>query len=735
MWIELAQIIELGVSRPTIFRKISRGEWKAQDAAVGNLRRGRPSKEVLLSSLPDELQAAWARQNGADSADSADMDDVSGETEQKHEQKQEQLHTLLLRYPAVEREAFLAEAQRLAMIVESYMSIKPKQQRNSQTGKLEFVTAVRALCLKAACTDAAVLAREPHRAKSPAPHTLDGWARGYAKDGLLVFFRSAPAQVSTKDDRRRAEISSQAMQWINANWRNFRNPSHLHKALIKRARTNKWQIPSQAWTYRLWKTMPEIVRTVHIEGVKAYTSRQAPYVPRDASDVGALQILCGDHSLRDVTVRLPDGSLVRPWLTAWQDIRTGLIWGWTLGLVPSSHSAGLAYANGVRTFGAQPLARSVDDYSSYLYTDQGRDYKSQLWDGKTIAIHKHAMRIEGGLEVLRVQRRVGFCDETHLKHILARGYNGREKPIERTFKDLSDWEQNKFKEFCGRDAKNKPDEWVKRWHQHQRIAGAKGGKQRFDDSPFMLLEDYREHLAGWIAEYNEGEHTRMTLGGATIVPLDEYRRLYTTHFSISEEALSLLLMKAESRVIGKNGVSLFRRDWSFLHESMSAHKGETVEVRYDDGDYTRVWVVLPATASEPSRIVEASLVTRSGLLNPNKATLKTIAETAARERKLIRDFNFVTQSRLRGETVEDRVAAALEQCVEVEEMPQVAVAGGGSETARVHQMTRMDAPKIRAVRPRTLTASDAASITARADIFTETPCRGRVSEFDFEDED
>ncbi len=728
MYLQINQVAALGISKRWIEKKLASGEWQSRDSGQRG-RNGKPLREVLLASLPDELQAAWAREQGADG------DEVSDETGQEHEQKQEQLHTLLLRFESIEREAFLAEAQRLAMIVETYMAIKPKQQRHPQTGKLEFVAAVHALCLKAACTDALVIAREPHRAKSPAPHTLDGWARGYAKDGLLVFFRSAPAQTSTKDDRRRAEISSQAMQWINANWRNFRNPSHLHKALTKRARMNNWQIPSQAWTYRLWKTMPEIVRTVHIEGQKAYTGRLAPYVPRTVADVGALQVVCGDHSVRDVSVRLPDGSLVRPWFTAWQDIRTGLIWGWTLGLVPSSHSAGLAYADGVRTFGAQPLARPNDGYSSYIYTDQGKDYKSRNWDGKVIAVHEHAMRIEGGLEVLRVQRRVGFCDETNLKHILARGYNGREKPIERTFKDLSDWEQNKFKEFCGRDAKSKPDEWVKRWHQHQHIANAKGGKQRFDDSPFMPLEDYREHLAGWIAEYNASDHTRMTLGGATIVPLDEYRRLYTTHYSISDEALSLLLMKSETRVIGKNGVSLFRRDWSFLHESMSAHKGETVEVRYDDGDYTRVWVVLPATASEPSRIVEASLVTRSGLLNPNKTTLKTIAETAARERKLIRDFNFVTQSRLRGETVEDRVAAALEQSVEVEEIPQVAVANGGSEPARVHQLTRMDAPKIRAVPPRTLTASDAANISARTDIFSDAPKRGRVTQFDWEDED
>jgi hypothetical protein len=723
MWLTLNEVIELGASARRVQMKLASGEWESRETGRRG-RNGKPIREIALSSLPTKLQQLYAQRGAAvETKMTVEIEQPSVDDGTK------KLQAALVKFSLEEREALIAEARRLAEIVSRYEAINPRQQLNPATGEREFVPAVATLCEEARCTSPVILAREPSRGDARSPYTLDGWMRRMKTEGLLTFVRSAPSPKKKRDERdgRKALISPDAVEWVNSNWRNSPSPRQLYKKLKKKARQHNWRIPSESWIYRLYRDLPEPVRVAQFEGQKAYTSKHAPFVPRTVEDVEALQVVCGDHSQRDVTVLLRDGTIARPWLTLWQDIRTSLLWGWHLDLIPSSFTAGMAYADGVRNYGAQPLSRPDEQFYSHIYTDQGRDYKSKNWDGETIAVHQAAMRIEGGLEVLRVQRKVGFLEELDLKHILARGYNAREKPVERVHRDISDWEQNTFKtEFCGRDAKNKPDRWREAWAQHQRFA-----KGKRSESPFIALDDYREALAGFIHEYNTSEHERVTLNGAKVVPVEEYQRLYVEkygRFEIAEEALALLLMKAKRCRVGKNGVEPFRRGQAYLHESMSLWKGKDVEVRFTDNDYSRVWVVLP-----DAKICEAQLVSRSPFLNPNKQTMKMVAEAAAHERKVIREFNFITQSRIRGESVEDRVAALIgpEQVEAVAELGQFAV-GGSSAPARVQKMTRMDGRKLRAVSRPVVTTTEMASVEADETIF-ETPDRGRVSEFDFDE--
>jgi hypothetical protein len=753
IWVSVKELVEMGRGERKVQMKIASGEWVSRKRRQqGN--RGRPMSEVALSSLPDDLQRrylAFRRPEPSEAiTNQPDETEISDTPDLDSLKADHRLNEVLKQFSTTEREAFLDEARRRMGIVERYIALPSK--RWPVRGAYHFTPAVLSLCEETKCTNQVILDYYRSRqhairkgtglivARAITPRTLDNWSRRIKRDGLLTFL-PAPSAVRRSDDKRRAQVSREAEEWIYNNWRSCAHARDLFQKLQKQARKHGWKIPSQTWCYRKWKALPKIV-TVSRRSKKAYVDSLAPYYPRDYSDIDALQILVGDHSLRDVTVRLADGSLVRPWCSLWQCMRTGLIYGWHLDLTPSSRTIGLAYANGVKTFGAQPISRPDEDYYSYLYTDQGKDYKGHTIAGKQLTF-KRAAAIEGGLGFLAADRRVGLIDDLGLKQILARGYNAREKPVERTHRDMSGWEQSMFDaEYCGRDAKNKPDAWRDAWARHERLlkkVQRTGSTSLLDESPFIQIDDYRDALGGYFADYNRTAHERSTLLGAKVVPIEEYQRLYTTHYTISEHTLALLLMKAEQRLVRKNGVSLFQQGFSYLHPDLAYYKGQYVEVRFSEDDYSRVFIVPPPTEAIPNpKIIEAHLVTRGGVLHPNKQTLAMISHQRKHEEKIIREHSLLTHSMIRGESAEDRVAAQFEPEVEEAEVA-IAVGGGASGAgfsqppARVHLVGRLDRlSKGRgAIRP--VTVDQVANTQTDESIF-EAPASGGVRMWDDEEE-
>jgi hypothetical protein len=817
--VSLEDLVSLGRSRRKMLLKIQLKEWSGRTVRSGG--RGRPSMEVAFESLPEDLQRRWlqSRQRAEGAArelqtpdskfhtpDGDDLDALKGE---------HRLIRALQRFSPEEREAFLDEARRRMKIVEQYIALPQKRNRSqisdskfqnagqAETGaaglnqrreggsnpsprsSYEFTPEVIALCQEARCTNEIILnyykARqhsvrkntEPMIAREISPITLDNWSRRIKAEGLLMFLPPPPNRAERLKgdglDKRLADIPTAAVEWINRNYRSKPHARALYQDLKKAARKHGWKIPSESWVYRKWKQLPKIISDA-LRNKKAYVDKFAPYYPRDHRDVEALQILCGDHSERDVLVRLPDGSLARPWLTTWQCVRTGLIWGWYLDLTPSSRTIGLAYANGVRTFGAQPIARPDEGFYSYLYTDQGRDYKSHAITGKVLTF-KRAAAIEGGLAFLCDQRgtqaldannerHVGLIRELGLKWLEARGYNAREKPVERFHRDVSGWESKTFEvEYCGPNPTKRPDACRDAADRHNRLLKKiqrSGNSPLIDESPFMTLEDYREALAGYIAEYNSDVHERTTLGGAKVVPIEEYQRLYTTRYEISENTLALVLMKAEKRIPRKNGVSI--NGFEYLHTQLAYYKGLEVEVRYSDDDYKHVFIVPPPTDAIPHPdIIEAEAVIRGGVLNPNRETQKQIARQTKFEAKVRRDHELITQSMIRGESVQDRVAAQIEPEEEVE--VRIAVSGGDGRgrvcesphaspdlappfggPARVHQLTRLDRKRVGRAAIRPVTVNQVAEMEVDEDLFDageifEQGEKGKVMMWEPEEDD
>jgi transposase InsO family protein len=716
MYLTIDQLSLLGISKTTAVRKLNTGEWKSHDAEEGS--GNKRNRKILVSSLPVEVQINWAKQlfiseSSEQSASTAqEVSDGVADTVKD-------LSAALLRLPRAEQINWIKEALRLAQVIQRYAGIKQKRQRSRETGKTEFVPEVLDLCLEAICKDQVILAREPHRAYVPSPYTLDGWCRSYKALGLLTFIRSCKSRSSRvgKTDNRLVALQPAAVEWINSNWNKSTGPRHFFNAFQEKAKLKHWNIPSESWFFRLWEHVPEVVKVLKLKGHNAYESKLAPYVPRDYSDLQALQVLAGDHSERDITVSLPDGTIGRPWLTIWYDLLTALIWGWHLSLVPSSYTAGLAYADGVKNFGAQPFSRPEDGFYSYIYTDRGRDYRSHRWDGQIITVHKEAMCPEGGFKALLVQQRVGIVEELSLKHLTTRGHNPRENPVERIHGIISEWERNTFKAYCGRNPASRPEQWHKLLLQQKRFE-----KGKRDSSPFPSLDEYREKLAEFITCFNTSPHVRTTLGGIKVVPLEAFNRLYTTHYKIDPKALAILLMKPATQKIKRNGVQLFQKNWFYLHESMLEYIGAEIEIRYSDGDYNSVFVILPN-----GQVCEAERITPSSIIHPNAHTQKVIAKARTHEKRIAEEFHFIAQSKLRGETTEDRVAKELNTIDPFEEEEEEKV-----QTASVHMFTRASRRNLRQVSGKEVTVADVRNAEAEPPLFI-APISDHISEFDSDD--
>jgi hypothetical protein len=299
--ITVNQILDLGIARSTVNQNINKRKWKTLGKKMG--RYADDDCQALLSSLPFAIQMKWLQLSSQ-----TDPDQRTSELEAignlPVSSADEELECVLRRYSHQERLAFCEEACRLFDLISRYDAIKPKRELDPESATYVYVSAVLQLCDEAVCTSPIILKTEPHRVNPPSPHTLRRWSQKCRKEGVLAFFRVLPQSAPDINDQRRAVISIDAIYWINDNWKRFRGARALYTEVKRISESKGWIIPSESWFYRAWNQIPKIVQTYLFKGEAAYISKYAPFVPRDLSNLEALQVLCGDHSEREVIVLL-----------------------------------------------------------------------------------------------------------------------------------------------------------------------------------------------------------------------------------------------------------------------------------------------------------------------------------------------------------------------------------------------------------------------------------------------
>ncbi len=129
---------------------------------------------------------------------------------------------------------------------------------------------------------------------------------------------------------------------------------------------------------RIIKTIPPAVRVLGREGAQAFQNRYGIYIPRSYADLRNREIFCGDHHEFDLFVHTRSGRLIRPWISAWLDLKTEVLTGWFISERPSSRTIALSFRHAVL-----PKDDGIMGLPESLYVDNGKDFRSRYLEGHT----------------------------------------------------------------------------------------------------------------------------------------------------------------------------------------------------------------------------------------------------------------------------------------------------------------------------------------------------------------
>ncbi len=345
---------------------------------------------------------------------------------------------------------------------------------------------------------------------------------------------------------------------IKACWRNV--------CYVNKDEQRGWKIPSLPFMYKFVRNrIPLPVQVLHREGLTAYEAKCAPYTEIDPDSIQPGQVWVGDHSQLNCWIR-HRGRWIRPWITAWQDMRSRAIVGFDISASPNQTTILLAMKRAIEKYGPPDCVK----------IDNGRDYDSECWTGTTKA-RRRALK-KGYIDEQMV---AGIYAMMDIKVSFAIPYNPKAKRIERWFDTLDCQFTKTISTYCGKDSDRKPDDLNDLLKSGKAIANA------------YYLETFAQKAGQYIKAYNNSAHTGRGMDNRSpsqVLASRQSRR-------VMAEGILDLLLRVWSRelVVGKNGVR-FRGLWYGQTDiELLMHQGQKVRVTYDPDDLRKVYIYDSAT--------------------------------------------------------------------------------------------------------------------------------------------
>lgn len=330
----------------------------------------------------------------------------------------------------------------------------------------------------------------------------------------------------------------------------------------------------KAFEYRYKRDIPEVQRYMARYGESAFNRRYGYSITRDLCSLTAGEVAVGDHMQLDVLVKMPDGKIVRPWLTAWCDMKSRRFMGWYLHPeAPNSDHILISFKNMAEKFGLPKC----------IYIDNGKDYRCKDFAGgrKTVRPDYDLDRITGlvedtGTQVLFKTKIVSnLTAELGVEVNFALPYNAQAKVIERHFRNHHDKFERLLDGYTGTNTVKRPE-------------GLKGQLKSDKILPYAEFCALLERFLQILDRIPFGSKAQM----ANCSPVEIWNADNPALRKVSDpRALALFCMRTSRPVkVGKNGVKDSDLGVVYWNDALVSHKGERVYLRRDPQDYKYAWV-------------------------------------------------------------------------------------------------------------------------------------------------
>lgn len=335
-------------------------------------------------------------------------------------------------------------------------------------------------------------------------------------------------------------------------------------------------------------SIPPALKIYARDGERAFDTKCQPILVRDFNLLPN-DLWVSDHGKHDVWVRndcfpgmAPDAP-VRPWLTAFMDMRSRKVVGYVWNATPSSLTIGSALRMAILTHGIP----------KQVYIDNGKDYEK---------VGKIGVNPDTDGVFVRLGIDPQYCLPKH----------PQSKNIESWFSTVRKRFDSKFRPFyCGSSPANRPEECSKALIEHKRYMDGK-----VNSSPLMPASEFIAMARVYIAEeYNleydghsgKGMKNR-TPGQVFDEELPAGRRTYP-----AAEVLDHLLWERKPRKIIEGGVALINSE---RYEPVAARDtaamfdfiGREIVIAYDPLNMGEAVALDPSTSKPIARLQAQKLL-------------------------------------------------------------------------------------------------------------------------------